>query len=280
MNATDCGMTDMPGGKMKQIAAIILTLVMACGLAACGSNDAQGEKTDAQSPQTEQSTVSDPETKTASYKYHQLLESDDSQYYYEASVKEEFVEDDMKETYLKGEARDGKGNYVLLTGEEELDMREIDKQNAYYYVYDAEKEYTKEDLEPSAEEEEEMELVYTESSQMELDGKNWDYDEYQGTYEFEGFTEDDQSDSGESQVVTEEYLFTKRYLTDKNGQLYGIFELQEKIGEDGKENQTIYQKLEKITKFQEGTYPKNVFQIPKDYEQAAAYPEEEILTEE
>lgn len=257
---------------MKRIIAIILTLAMICSLAACGKDDTPSEKNDAQSAKTEQSTVSGPETGTASYKYHQLLENDDSQYYYEANVHEAFVEDNMTEEYRKGEARDGKGNYVLLTGEEELDIREITKGNESYWIDDANKEYTKEEIEPSGQEED-MKLTYTESSRMEMDKKTWDYDAYQGKYEFEGFTEDEQ-------VVTEEYLFTRRYLTDDKGQLYAIVESQERIGKDGKKNQPIYRKVEKITKFQEGGFPKDVFTIPKDYGQAAAFPEEEILTEE
>lgn len=260
---------------MKRIAAIILALTLMCGLGACGKDDTQNTN----SGQSSQTDVSSSESGAASSKYHQLLENDNSKYYYEANVVEEYVEDELTEEYLKGEARDGKGNYVLLTGEEELDIREIQTKDAYYWVYDSEKEFSKDEDDSfekagdDSSEEEDLNLTYVKSGQMEMDGKTYDYDEYQGNYEFEGYTEDDQ-------VVMEQYLFIKRYLMDKKGELYALEERQEKIGTDGKKNQLIYTRVEKITKFQEGEFPKSAFKIPKDYEETAAFPEEEPLIEE
>lgn len=255
---------------MRKIAAIILALVMVCGLTACGKGDTQSAK----SEPSDQSEMSSAENGTASFKYHQMLESDNSKYYYEANVVEEFVEDEVTEEGLKGEARDGKGNYVLLTGEEKLDIRDIETKNAFYSVYDSDKEYSRDENDASDEgEEDAMELIYAKSDQMEMDGKTYDYDEYQGKYEFEGYTEDEQ-------VVVEDYVLIRRYVMNEKGELHAIIELQEKIGENGKKNTPIYRKTEKITKFQEGQFPKNVFKIPKDYEETAAFPEEEVLLEE
>lgn len=257
---------------MKKIAAMILAFTMMCGLVACGKDDAQTAKNEPGG----QSQVSSEENNIASSKYHQMLESDNSKYYYEANVVEEFVEDEVTEEGLKGEARDGKGNYVLLSGEEKLDIRDIETKNAFYSVYDSDKEYSKEENDaPNEEDEEGLKLTYVKSDQMEMDGKTYDYDEYQGKYEFEGYTEDESEE-----VVAEEYVLIRRYVMDENGQLHAIVELQEKIGENGKKNTPIYRRTEKITKLQEGQFPKNVFKIPKDYEETAAFPEEDVLLEE
>lgn len=255
---------------MKKITAIILVFTMMCSLAACGKEDAKGES-------SSQSQVSSAES-IPSAKYYQLLENNDSKYYYEANVVEEFIEDEVTETGLKGEARDGKGNYVLLSGEEKLDIRDIETKNAFYSVYDSDKEYSREANDASIEGEEEgeeegIDLTYVKSDQMEMDGETYDYDEYQGKYEFEGYTEDEQ-------VVMEEYVLIRRYVMNEKGELHALIELQEKIGENGKKNTPIYRRTEKITKFQEGQFPENVFKIPKDYEEAAAFPEEDVIIEE
>lgn len=255
---------------MKKIAAMILVFTMICSLAACGKDDAKSQS-------SSQSQVSSGESSIPSAKYYQLLENDDSKYYYEANVVEEFIEDEVTETGLKGEARDGKGNYVFLSGEEKLDIRDIETKNAFYSVYDSDKEYSREASDAPAEgeagAEDEMKLTYVKSDQMEMDGKTYDYDEYQGKYEFEGYTEDEQ-------VVMEEYVLIRRYVMNEKGELHALIELQEKIGENGKKNTPIYRRTEKITKFQEGQFPENVFKIPKDYEETAAFPEEDVIIEE
>lgn len=191
-------------------------------------------------------------------RYHEIMESETAKYYYKASVESTYY--DMgtdTEKSLKAEARDGKGNWVIVTGIEELDTREIELGDDFYTVFDPDKEYTRE----KKTEEESVELTYAGSSEMELDGKSYKYDEYQDEFETEWYGEE-----GE-EPVKEKYLYIKRYLLDDKGELYGILYRQEQEGEDGQKNKPIYQSLERISEFEENSYPEEIFQIPDTYKE-------------
>lgn len=230
---------------MKKIVALLMALTMVGTLAACGGGG--GEK-------------ATPES------YHKLLESRDSVYYYEANAVEEFPDDGTDpEEMLVGEARDGNGSIVLLSGEEELDTRQIETKDSFYYVYDPDKEYTredKEDVEPA-------EMDFVETSEMEFDGKTYQYSEYQEEYEMEAYV-DEESD----ETATDVFLYRQQYLVDDDGELYAIISIQEQKGRDGEENIVIYKKTERITKFTEGKYPEGIFDVPGDYHEVDAEDEE------
>lgn len=223
---------------MKKIIAGILTLLLTVSFTACGGNGGGEKKT--------------PET------YYRLLESRDSTYYYEAEVEEVFPDESEEvEKSLFGEARDGKGNLVVLGGtEKELDTRQIEKGETFYYVYDPDKEYTEE----SIEEDEPMKMTFVESSEMKLDGKMFQYSEYQDEYEMESFIDED----GDT-IATDEFLYRQQYLVDEKGDLYAIISIQEQKGADGEENTLICRRTERIKKFKEGSYPEGIFDIPDDY---------------
>ena len=85
--------------------------------------------------------------------------------------------------------------------------------------------------------------------------------EYQDEYELEGFGED-----GET-VEVDTYFYKKRYLVDDKGDLYAIVILQEQKGEDGEENQLIYQEIDRITKLEDKNVPEAFFEIPEDYQE-------------
>lgn len=227
---------------MKKIFALILTLAMMGTLAACG-----GEK-------------ATPES------YHKLLESSDSIYYYEAEAVEEFPDEGTDpETSLVGEARDGNGSIVVLSGQEELDTRQIETKDSFYYVYDPDKEYTREDKESV----ETSEMEFVETSEMELDGKTYQYSEYREEYEMETYVSEDTEET-----VTDVFFYRQQYLVDDSGDLYAVISIQEQKGSDGEENIPIYKKTERITKLTEGKYPEGIFDIPDDYHEAAAEDEE------
>lgn len=230
---------------MKKVLALILTLMMMGSLAACG-----GEK-------------ATPES------YHKLLESRDSVYYYEADAVEEFPDDGTEPEEMKvGEARDGNGSIVVLNGEKELDNRQIETKDSFYYVYDPDKIYTREDKEDT----EPAEMEFVESSEMKFDGKTYQYSEYQEEYEMETYVSEDSDET-----VTEVFLYRQQYLVDEGGELYAVISIQEQKGADGEENTTIYKKTERITKLTEGKYPEGIFDIPDDYHEAA--PEDEEYAE-
>lgn len=253
---------------MKKVLALVFVLCLAVSVTACGESEP-----------SENGHVAD--------QYHQLLENEDATYYYEASVVEQFMDMDGEEPVesIMGEGRDGKDKFVILAGEKSLDQREIETEDRYYTIFDPDKEYTIEmretDLEGEAagEEEEDVDLTYTDTGEMEIDGKSYRYDEYQGEFDMETFSEDPK-DEGK----TETYLYIKRYLVDKKGKLYAVAYLNELKGSGGASNELIYQRIDTITKFQEGTVPEGVFDIPKDYKEVnyddEEYEDEAILEEE
>ncbi len=233
---------------MKKKFAAVLLSIAALALVACGGGEA--------------------DLKAAAEDYNKLLEGDDSTYYYEADVTEEFPEDEADpEQSIMAEARDGKGKHIILSGVDELDTRDIETEDAYYYVYDPDKEYTKE---PKEDLEEDMELQYAGTSEMELDGKTYSYYEFQDEYEMEGISED-----GENTMM-DTYLYKKRYLLDEKANLYAIVYLQEMEGKDGDENQLIYKKVERITKLEEGKVPDGIFDIPKGYKNVTQEESDEL----
>ncbi|MCB6993349.1 hypothetical protein LI177_07645 [bacterium 210820-DFI.6.37] len=228
---------------MKKIIALIVVVCMAAAVTACGGGET-----------SENGHVAD--------QYHQLLEGKDTTYYYEADVVEQFmdVEEEASESVM-AEGRDGKDQYVIMEGSSQLEQRQIETEDITYVIFDPDKEYT---AEPKAEEEEEdLELKYVTTSEMELEGKTYRYDEYQAEYEMEPIMEAD----GEGESQAEIYLYVKRYLVDDSGQLYAIVTYNELKGTDGSDNEMIYQKIDTITKFQEGSVPDGIFDIPKDYKE-------------
>lgn len=239
---------------MKKGVSILAALCLIFALTACGSGE----------PSANGHVADD---------YHMLLESKDSTYYYEANVLEQFMDgeeaDQEPMKSVMAEGRKGKDLFVIIEGEKQLEQRQIETGDKYYTVFDPDKEYT---AEPN-EEEEVMDLEYVETSEMELDGKTWRYDEYQDEYEMETFAEE--GDQGDSET----YLYIKRYLVDDRGELYALVYLNELKGEDGQENQLIYQRIDTITEFQDGSAPEDVFQIPDDYKEIN-YDDEDLLEEE
>lgn len=228
---------------MKKLIALLLTFTMLGSLAACG-----GEK-------------NTPET------YHNMLENKEGVYYYEAEVEEEFPDEGTEPMKsLGGEARDGKGSIVLLSGEKELDTRQIETPDSFYYVYEPDKTYTKEALEAPSES---AKMTLQDQGTMEFDGKTYDYAEYVEEYEMESYVDEDTQEA-----VAETFLYKQRYLLDKSGDLCAIIIVQEKKGVDGEENIPIYKKTERITKFTQGSYPEEVFEIPKDYKEITQEDEE------
>lgn len=235
---------------MRKAIAVIMTAVLVFAMSACG------EKSDTA---TKEGPVAE--------KYHQMIEADDAHYYYEASVEETFLDEEDPEPSesLVAEGRDGQGNFVIMEGETQLDYRQLDKDGMHYDIYDEDKEYIKTEQEES----EDMELSYSGTAQMEVDGNTYSYDEYQGTYEMEGFSED-----GEADVETN--LFIKRYLVDDQGNLKFIVYLQE----NGETKETFYQKIETITKLEEGSAPAELFEIPQGYKEVSDADEEELYEDE
>ena len=215
---------------MKKAIAIALSVCMIFAISACGNKQENGETDSAQNQTQSQKTFAG----RVADEYHKLLEGDDAVYYYEANVSEQMDE------------------------ESEPELREIEKDDAYYTIDDSQKAYTKDELEDYGEE---IELEYVTTSEMELDGKTWTYDEYQDEYELEGFGED-----GET-VEVDTYFYKKRYLVDDKGDLYAIVILQEQKGEDGEENQLIYQEIDRITKLEDKNVPEAFFEIPEDYQE-------------
>lgn len=239
---------------MKKIVALIVVLCLAVSVTACGGGET-----------SENGHVAD--------QYHQLLDGKDTTYYYEADVVEQFVEDGAEEPSesIMAEGRDGKDRYVIMAGDSELDQRQIETEDTCYVIFDPDKEYT---AEPKEDGEESLDLKYVTTSEMELDGKTYRYDEYQAEYEMYPILED----SAEGDAEAEIYLYVKRYLVDNSGKLYAIVTLNELKGSGGEENELIYQKTDTITKFQEGSVPDGIFDIPKDYKEIN-YDDEEYQDE-
>lgn len=244
---------------MKKLTAVILVLILLITVSACGNK----EETTAGNKQSS--------NKVSAENYHKLLEGKDSVFYYEADVTEEYPEDGMEaEKSIMAEARDGKGRHVILTGTEKLDTRQIETEDAYYTVFEPDKEYTKELKEDLGEED--IDLTYKESSTMELGGTTYSYDEYQDEYEMEGFSED--SDD----VIMDTYLYIKRYLMDDSGALKAIMYIQQLKGKTG---DPIYRKVETITKLEENKVPDGIFDIPKGYKDMTdeEYADEDVWEE-
>lgn len=203
-------------------------------------------------------TACGEEKEHSAERYHEIMESETAKYYYKASVESTYYDmGEDTEKSLKAEARDGKGNWVIATGTEELDTREIELGDYFYTVFDPDKEYTKE----KKAEEESVELTYAGTSEMKLDGKTYKYDEYRDEFEMEWYGEE-----GEA-PVKEKYLYIKRYLLDEQGKLYGILYRQEQEVGDGQKNKPIYQSLERISEFEENSFPDEIFQIPDTYKE-------------
>lgn len=94
---------------MKKIFTAAFALLLVLALTACGG-----------APKSENGHVAD--------KYANLLEKEDSTYYYEAKLTEEFFDTDEKEEAeesIMAEARDGKDKLIILSGEDSLDQRWI-----------------------------------------------------------------------------------------------------------------------------------------------------------
>ena len=198
---------------MKKAIAIALSVCIIFAISACGNKQENGETDSAQNQTQSQKTSAG----RVADEYHKLLEGDDTVYYYEANVSEQMDEESEPMESVKAEGRNGEGTLVVATGESEPELREIEKDDAYYTIDDSQKAYTKDELEDYGEE---IELEYVTTSEMELDGKTWTYDEYQDEYELEGFGED-----GET-VEVDTYFYKKRYLVDDKGDLYAIVILQ------------------------------------------------------
>lgn len=227
---------------MKKIIALIAILCMAAAVTACGSGEV-----------SENGHVAD--------QYHKLLEGKDTTYYYEADVLEQFLDvgEDASESVM-AEGRDGKNRYVIMEGDSQLEQRTIETEDVSYVVFDPDKEYT---VEPKTEEDEELDMVYTATDEMELDGKSYRYDEYQAEFEMSPIVDADTEEDVEPEV----YVYIKRYLVDNSGSLYAIVTYNELKGTDGEDNERIYQKIDTITELQEDSVPDGIFDIPKDYEE-------------
>ena len=157
---------------MKKAIAIALSVCMIFAISACGNKQENGETDSAQNQTQSQKTFAG----RVADEYHKLLEGDDAVYYYEANVSEQMDEESEPMESVKAEGRNGEGTLVVATGESEPELREIEKDDAYYTIDDSQKAYTKDELEDYGEE---IELEYVTTSEMELDGKTWTYDEYQ-----------------------------------------------------------------------------------------------------
>ena len=204
---------------MKKVVSVVLALVVIVAMTACGSkedvNKAEGNK-DGQ----------------VAYKYYEMMDGDNPQYYFEANMEDQFLDEEASPDEevpeptkgIMAEARDGKDKFVLKT---------------------------------EAEPEEDMKMIYVKTDKLEMDGTTYQYDEYQSSYELP-------SDLDEE--VMDTYLYIKRFLVDDQGELKALIYRQEMQGKDGKENQPIYQRIERITKL-ESKAPKDLFQIPKDYKE-------------
>ena len=252
---------------MKKVVSVVLALVVIVAMTACGSkedvNKAEGNK-DGQ----------------VAYKYYEMMDGDNPQYYFEANMEDQFLDEEASPDEevpeptkgIMAEARDGKDKFVLLEGETEFVSRQIETGKDSFEVRDSEKKYTKTEAEP----EEDMKMIYVKTDKLEMDGTTYQYDEYQSSYELP-------SDLDEE--VMDTYLYIKRFLVDDQGELKALIYRQEMQGKDGKENQPIYQRIERITNL-ESKAPKDLFQIPKDYKEVeelddeAAYDDEELLEEE
>lgn len=243
---------------MKKIISVVLALSLLLAVTACGQKEQNENKNGGSGAGSSAAQQADSKGRVAD-KYHELLDGENTVYYYEADVVAEFVDDESAEPEesVMAEGQDKTGRHTVATGYSGLEMREIGTKDYNYSVDDTSKEYSKMEIE----EIEEMDLTYNETGEMELDGKSWKYDEYLQKYEMEGFSED-----GEEAVI-DTYLYKKRYLVDEKGELYAIVTLQEEQGEDGAENHLIHREVDTITKFEEGKAPEEFFEIPDDYKE-------------
>lgn len=247
---------------MKKVVSVVLALAVVLAMTACGSKEEVNKN----------GHVAD--------KYYKMMDGDDPEYYYEADVEEQFLDEegsaegDAAEVTksVMGEGRDGKDKFVLLEGESEFESRQIETGKESFSVQDSDKEYTKEELEP----EEDMDLAYVKTDKLELDGKTYQYDEYQASYEMPSESDDEDA--------MDTYLYIKRFLVDDQGELKALVYRQEMKGEDGKENQPIYQRVERITELT-AKASKDLFEVPKDYKEVqdlddeAMYDDEELSDE-
>lgn len=228
---------------MKKIITAAFVLLMVLSLTACGG-----------ASKSENGHVAD--------KFANLLEKEDSTYYYEAKLTEEFFdteEEEEAEESVMAEARDGKDKLVILSGEDSLDQRWIEgKGKVDYTVDDLNKSYS----ELEKDDDENTSFKYVKTDEMELDGKTYQYDEYQDEFDIETSLEDDEVLAIEDD---DSYVYIKRYLVDSSGDLYAIVYKNEKKGKEGEANKLIHERVERITKFEANKAPDGVFDIPKDY---------------
>lgn len=225
---------------MKKLGIFAVTLVLTLALTACSSSDEPKEK-EIEGPVAE--------------KYHQMMDVEKSTYYLETEVSEQFMEEGIDPepmTSVSGTAIDGKQE-AYLYGADQLTDRQIVKDGLYYNLSEEAKTYFITETSPD-----DLNLKfdhYVKSAEVEYKGKVYRYDEYEESCAMDSFAED------ESEVIQETYLYIKRYVVDSDGNLAAIVYQNKEKGED----KAFYQRVDKVTKLQEGSVPEGIFEIPSDY---------------
>lgn len=222
----------------KRIGAVILAFTTLFLLVACGN---ESKETEIKGPVAE--------------KYHQMMDVEKDTYYLESQVTEEFLKEGTEAepmTSVSGEAIDG-DRAAYLYGENELTDKQIVIGDQYYNLSEEAKSYyISQDVDEVPEPEFDQ---YIKSVEVEYEGKTYRYDQYEDEMTVESYSED------ESGPVDEVNIYVKKYVIDEDDKLVAIvYENRE----DGEES-AFYRRVDKVTKLQEGSVPKGIFEIPKGY---------------
>jgi len=238
---------------MKKLTMITLILVLILSSAACGNQSGPTPGVKNTQPQQIKN-------------YHDFLTDKESVYYYEGTVKEKAAGSKPVKSGIAG-AGNGAGKYVILSGPstKKLIKRALfDGTNQHYVMNRETKTYYREDNDPA--DQDFNNLTYSKSSVMKINGKSYQYDEFEKQWSIPVFEE---GVSGGQSI--EYWLNIERYITDGKGNLYGIQRLQKNLGANRSAKGKIqWQRMVTITKFQVGTTPKGIFDIPTDYKKTEA----------
>lgn len=223
----------------KRTGAVVLAFAALFLLAACGD---KSQETEIEGPVAE--------------KYHQMMDVEKDTYYLESQVTEEFLKEDTEAepvTSVSGEAIDG-DHKAYLFGESELTDKQIVIGDRYYNLSQEEKTYyISNDVDEVFEPEFDR---YVKSMEVEYEGKIYRYDQYEDRMNMTSYSED------EKQPIEDEVtIYVKKYVVDDTGKLTAIVYENRDDGEES----AFYRRVDKVTRLQEGSVPKGIFEIPKNY---------------